>query len=401
MPTPSRRYAAPVPAPTPPPQTQPLKRKRHVDRPSTSNQLVQRSSLPLFARDKIADEDAVNDAETQCEVQSDNSVFSCFPISNTSIPQHELASFVWNSRLPQFTRTSSLNIYLFEAASNSIVAQWLNHPNPTDRAGVLRYQVNDTWWGDRGAGWDGDNRNFLFYWVATAPEADPKVQGIPQPIFTAVQTTFADFAVASMSSAAAASSSSAAQASLSSAAAAASRSSASAAGHTSSASGGPNPTGNVQSGSGGSQFPHWAIAVIVVLGVLALLASVILTFFILRRIRNNRIASNRNSMGSASPMMANVQTEHTPQSPLLGSAVAGGALSSHRATSPDMHDGASTMSRGSEAAPFSGADAAVMADAFRTALRKPNFADQPVEEGESPDEPWSRSPLWASDSRTS
>lgn len=87
--------------------------------------------------------------------------------------------------------------------------------------------------------------------------------------------------------------------------------------------------------------------------------------------------------------MANVQTGHTPQSPLLGgAAVAGvGALGSQRATSPDVHDGASTMSRGSEAAPFSGADAAVMADAFRTALRKPNFADQPVEEGESPDEP--------------
>lgn len=92
-----------------------------------------------------------------------------------------------NSRLPQFTRTNSLNIYLYEAASGSIVKQWLNHPNPKDRAGVLRYQVNDTWWGDRGAGWNGQNRNFLYYWVATAPEADPKVQGIPQPIFTAVR----------------------------------------------------------------------------------------------------------------------------------------------------------------------------------------------------------------------
>ena len=34
---------------------------------------------------------------------------------------------------------------------------------------------------------------------------------------------------------------------------------------------------------------------------------------------------------------------------------------------------------------FSGADAAVMAEAFRKALRKPEFADRPVEEGESPD----------------
>ena len=36
--------------------------------------------------------------------------------------------------------------------------------------------------------------------------------------------------------------------------------------------------------------------------------------------------------------------------------------------------------------PFSGADAAIMANAFRQALRKPDFADTPVEEGESPDE---------------
>lgn len=40
------------------------------------------------------------------------------------------------------------------------------------------------------------------------------------------------------------------------------------------------------------------------------------------------------------------------------------------------------MSRTSDAALFSGADAAIMADAFRKALRKPEF---PVD-GESPDE---------------
>lgn len=62
-----------------------------------------------------------------------------------------------------------------------------------------------------------------------------------------------------------------------------------------------------------------------------------------------------------------------------------GAVATHRPPSPDVHDGASTVSRGSDAALFSGADAAVMADAFRTALRKPNFADRPVEEGESPE----------------
>lgn len=72
-----------------------------------------------------------------------------------------------------------------------------------------------------------------------------------------------------------------------------------------------------------------------------------------------------------------------PQSPV---ASAGGlaAAASQRPQSPDV-DGVSTVSHGSDAALFSGADAAVMADAFRAALRKPNFMDRPVEEGESPE----------------
>lgn len=81
--------------------------------------------------------------------------------------------------------------------------------------------------------------------------------------------------------------------------------------------------------------------------------------------------------------MANARNGGEPTSPVVASAY--GAVSTHRPPSPEIHDGASTMSRGSDAALFSGADAAVMADAFRAALRKPNFADRPVEEGESPD----------------
>jgi hypothetical protein len=35
--------------------------------------------------------------------------------------------------------------------------------------------------------------------------------------------------------------------------------------------------------------------------------------------------------------------------------------------------------------PFSGADAAIMADAFRKALRKPDFVGRTIEEGDSPE----------------
>lgn len=48
-------------------------------------------------------------------------------------------------------------------------------------------------------------------------------------------------------------------------------------------------------------------------------------------------------------------------------------------------DGASTISRADSAGgPFSQTDAAAMAAAFRNVMRKPDFANQPMEEGDSP-----------------
>lgn len=112
----------------------------------------------------------------------------------------------------------------------------------------------------------------------------------------------------------------------------------------------------------------------------------------MRRLRRRReLDSNRNSMGSSSPMMAHVQS---PGSPLLAGGAEGpsstghGATGFQRAPSVVSPDGASSISHGGsagEGGPFSGADAAIIANAFRTMLRKPDFADAPVEEGESPD----------------
>jgi len=85
-------------------------------------------------------------------------------------------------------------------------------------------------------------------------------------------------------------------------------------------------------------------------------------------------------------MMADAQS---PRSPIGGAALAGaGAAGSvrHRASSIASPDAASSISHGGSAAeggPFSGADAAIMADAFRKALRKPDFAVNPLEEGEN------------------
>lgn len=89
-------------------------------------------------------------------------------------------------------------------------------------------------------------------------------------------------------------------------------------------------------------------------------------------------------------MMANVD-RGGPQSPVtdagaLAGAGAGFAAGNRPASPAEQHDGASMISRTSEQGPFSGADAAIMANAFRQALRKPDFADRPVVEGESPDD---------------
>lgn len=149
----------------------------------------------------------------------------------------------------------------------------------------------------------------------------------------------------------------------------------------------------MQSDAGGANFPKWAIGVIVVLGLLAIIAAGILAFLLVRRLRRRDEESIRGSMGSASPMMANVQTA---SSPLLGggatlaagaAGAAGGAAYEHRrASSVVSPDGASSVSHGGsagEGGPFSGADAAIMADAFRKALRKPEFAGG-IDEGDSP-----------------
>ena len=157
---------------------------------------------------------------------------------------------------------------------------------------------------------------------------------------------------------------------------------------------GPEGTGSVQNDSSGSSFPRWAIAVIVVLGLLALIVTGVLAFFISRRVRGLRGASlsHRGSMGSSTPMMANAT--HNTQSPLLGpAALASAGMGTHRPNSPEVHDGASTTSRGSDAAPFSGADAAVMANAFRDMLRKPNFMDRSMEEGDNPEDQTAPDPL--------
>lgn len=127
-------------------------------------------------------------------------------------------------------------------------------------------------------------------------------------------------------------------------------------------------------------------------------------------------------MGSASPMVMD-ETKNPPLSPvdaegpgssanhgtggmekaalLFGAGAgaaggaAGGAASSARGGSREgpiagggVGDTSSMMSGSDTTGPgmLSGADAAIVADAFRQAMRKPDFSGRPVEEDESPDQ---------------
>ncbi|KAJ6557286.1 hypothetical protein DFH09DRAFT_986863 [Mycena vulgaris] len=387
--TPSQNNLWPEQTPIPDPSSPRLaKRRRTLNSPP----LQPRGSTSKMVRQIVTDSSAIDTARTNCEINSGNDVVSCFPTANTVIPQHQWAAFVWNSNLPDFTQTERVNIFLFHGDSQQQILKFENVINPKGQAGYITAQVNDSWWGDRGSNWDGANISYPFFWIMSRSDQslDDATQK-PQATFTAVQTTFADSIIASMASTAALGTATAAVSTTGSSLSLRSTITGSASTNSFGATG-TNGPGSIQSASN-SSFPHWAIAVIVVLGFLAMATTCVLAFFIIRRIRRrNAIESNRNSMGSSSPMMAN--TGHSPASPLLAGAVVAGrhasTATSHGQGAPSVvsPDGASTISRAGSAGdpgPFSGADAAIMADAFRKALRKPDFAGRPVEEGESPE----------------
>ncbi|PPQ93083.1 hypothetical protein CVT25_003115 [Psilocybe cyanescens] len=306
-----------------------------------------------------------------------------------------------NSRRPELTQTNLVDIFLFRADSQQQLLHFPQHPNPPDRAGMVTAQVNDTWFGANGLNFQGTNVSFPYFWVIIRSDATlANGNFIPQPIFTAVQTQVLD----SVASPSTVPSTTVSPSSLSTSPNSSPRISSPSSPSSPPSSSSTSTAGNVQHASSASSFPRWAIAVIVVLGFFAIAATCILAFVILRRIRRRQqrsSTSSRNSMGSASPMMPRDQQHHPEMiqrydsagSPLLapvalGAAAGAGAGSSHQHTGgpgSTTHDGASAIS--DTGGPFSGADAAIMADAFRKMLRKPDFADRPVEEGESPEQP--------------
>ncbi|KIJ59490.1 hypothetical protein HYDPIDRAFT_118478 [Hydnomerulius pinastri MD-312] len=378
--SPSPSDNSPWPAQTAPPSIshQRSKRKRQPEEDShPTPSLVQRQNTI------ISDANAVNQAKYDCQIYANNNNVTCYPAAGDQVYQHQWAAVVWNSRRPQIDQYNLVNLYLFNADTQEALFSITDYTNPTGTAGQYNLPVNDSWFGEKGTEWTpGTNLSYPFYWIVTDQNGLSGSQ-TTNPTFYAIQTTYADSVASSISSASLSSlsaQSTLSAASLASAASQASNASSAAA----------SPSGNIQSNQDNGGFPHWAIAVIVVLGFLAIVAGGVLVWLIMRRLRRRERLSNRGSMGSSSPMIANAQNSNSPQLPLLAGAglvALGGRTSSEhqRPASIVSPDGVSEISRAHSAGdqgPFSGADAAIMADAFRKALRKPDFAGAPVEEAE-------------------
>ncbi|KAJ6455429.1 hypothetical protein C8R45DRAFT_592949 [Mycena sanguinolenta] len=324
----------------------------------------QHASTSKTARQVIADQAAVEAAETQCQIFSGNEVISCFPTADTVIAQHEFATFVWNSNNPNFLQTERVDIYLFHGDSQEQILSILDEVNPAGQAGHVSRQVNDTWWGTRGANWDGTNISYPFYWlIARHGESLDDGTLIPQTTFSAVQTTFADSVLATRSS------SSAATATSSFTQALVTSSTPSVVSIVSTTQGPPG--GGIQSNSS-TPFPHWAI-IIIVLGIVAVVAVCGLMFFGIFFLRE-REKRDRYPIRQTSPGPEMVQAdEAAPVAAAAASGLAGDTVrKSHahdRNTSPEPRQ-------------FSGSDAAIMANAFRAELRQPprSFDDDEEEE---------------------
>lgn len=309
----------------------------------------------------------------------DADVQTCYPTSDTVVYQNQWTRIIWNTRYTLFVGDNDdgqVTLVLKDAETDNQVGNW-TQPNNLGRYSLA---VDDSWWDSRAVSlWQGQPRNWTFYWEIFPSTHTVDGSEIRQPTFIAVQTALPNYAL----SASSASVISQSLASESSSIAAADSSSAQAAQSSRDAA--------LQSSHDNNYFPAWAIALIVVLGVISIVTILTLFFVLLRGARRRR--HRRSSMGSESPMM---QAPGAPLSAEAASPVNVGGTAAFlpppvRNAPSIRYDNTSIGSRANSAVVGGGegvitnSDAAIMADAFRKALRKPDFADRPQEEGESPE----------------
>ncbi|KAJ7652599.1 hypothetical protein B0H17DRAFT_1214914 [Mycena rosella] len=280
-----------------------------------------------------------------CEVESGNEVVSCFPTADVVIPQHQWATFVWNTNNPDFVQSELVDIYLFHGDS-------LQEVSSMTRGGATEARIG---------------RARIYPTILLVDRAERRVvdgrHAAATTTFSAVQTTFADSVLSSLASATATKTL---------------RSSASSASHVTRNDDGSHRTAASKPLHRRRRALSDLGIVIIVLGIIA------------RDAREDR--TGRRPIPSP-PSMAQHDAPAAPVAPVAAAGLAhAGSITSHghvqtpsraispaeRTTSPD-----STGSR-AEARPFSHSDAAVMAAAFRTAMRQPGRPLAEDERSESP-----------------
>ncbi|PRQ70329.1 hypothetical protein AAT19DRAFT_11078 [Rhodotorula toruloides] len=215
----------------------------------------------------------------------DNSIFTCYPESNTTLVQSDYSLVIWNAMQPSFINRQYVDVYLYNADTQDVATSWKNESNAQGMIGIV---PSDPWWpGPQSAqswfGSDAQNRTTPYFFVVVPAGQQLTGGEVHGATFRAVQTAApsslsSSLAALTASSVSSVSSASAASASSSlSALSASSASSASAlASRNGSSTGSTDPSGTSRSGSlqnessSGPAIPRYAIALIVILGFLAL-----------------------------------------------------------------------------------------------------------------------------------
>ncbi|CDR48749.1 hypothetical protein NBRC10512_002947 [Rhodotorula toruloides] len=341
----------------------------------------------------------------------DNSIFTCYPESNTTLVQSDYSLVIWNAMQPSFINRQYVDVYLYNADTQDIATSWKNESNAQGMIGIV---PSDPWWpGPQSAqSWFGSNaqNRTTPYFFVVVPAGQQLTGGeVHGATFRAIQTAAPSSLSSSLAALTASSVSSASSASVASASSslsalsALSASSASAlASRNGSSTGSSSPSGTSRSGSlqnessSGPAIPRYAIALIVILGFLALVGGAIALYLLGRARRRRRereaaLAAGAAGAGAGASRSGDFMSEddftHGSQDPILGAGGARGSASSGRprASSSVAGAGAGTAggsAAGAAAAPLmserdesmlSHSDAARMAEAFRAALRRPDF----------------------------
>ncbi|GAA5902307.1 uncharacterized protein JCM6883_001362 [Sporobolomyces salmoneus] len=348
-----------------------------------------------------------------------NGILSCYPESNTTIVEGTYSKFIWNAQFPTFIGAGDVDIYLYNANTEEIATSWLGVQNARGMIGIT---PDDEWWPQESAQeWFNSDRNQTIPYYFIVVDGDSELTGgeTRQSTFTVIQTappsslssTLAILTASSLSSVSSisAASASASLSSLSSELSASSVSASSASRSTTTRSDGSLQPSEDGSG-GGPAIPKWAIAIIVILGFFALVGGAFAIFFCLGRARKRRrqneamLAARGGAGGTDTEREAlsgageggvggagtgtedGFSNSNASREPILGSSPtnSGGGFSSLAPAMVGAGAGGAALGAiagrkeegDSEDEKQGGLDrneAARMAEAFRAALRRPEF----------------------------